>query len=66
MERQERDEWLRGVKAIADFLGVSDRTVRRWIATAAAGFPVHRIGGRYAAHTAELRTWTAPAAKLAA
>lgn len=59
MHRQEeREEWLRGVKAIADFLGVTDRTVRRWI-VAAKGFPVHRVGGRYAAHTADLRAWTA-------
>lgn len=56
--QQAKDEWLRGVKAIADFLGVSDRTVKRWIASA-AGFPVHRVGGHYAAHTADLRTWTA-------
>lgn len=58
MQQAMKDEWLRGVKAIADFLGVSDRTVRRWIASA-AGFPVHRIGGRYAANTSELRRWTA-------
>lgn len=58
MQQATKDEWLRGVKAIADFLGVTDRTVRRWIASA-AGFPVHRVGGRYTAHTGELRAWTA-------
>ena len=61
-QAQAKEEWLRGVKAIADFLGVSDRTVKRWIASA-EGFPVHRIGGHYAANTADLRGWTARAGR---
>lgn len=65
MQQATKDEWLRGVKAIADFLGVSDRTVKRWIASA-AGFPVHRVGGHYTAHTGELRTWTARGGRVRA
>lgn len=55
-QAQAKEEWLRGVKAIADFLGVTDRTVRRWIC-GPKGFPIHRVGGRYTAHTADLREW---------
>lgn len=55
--QEEREEWLRGVKAIADFLGVSDRTVERWIVTDETDFPIYKCGGRWAAHTGDLRRW---------
>lgn len=48
---------LRGLKAIADFLEVSDRTVKRWIADG-RGVPVKRIGGRLRAYPGQLRAWT--------
>lgn len=59
-----KDGWLYGVKAIAGFLGVTERTVLRWMADRAMlsgpdGFPVHRVGGRWFAHPEELRRWTA-------
>lgn len=57
MQQATKDEWLRGVKAIADFLGVSDRTVERWIATDETDFPIYRCGGRWSAHTGDLRRW---------
>ncbi len=58
MNRQaEHEEWLRGIKAIADFLGVGDRTVKRWIATDETDFPIYRIGGRWSAHTGDLNRW---------
>lgn len=54
---QAKDEWLRGVKVIAAFLGVDERTVRRWVECGRPGFPICRVGGRWVAHTAELRAW---------
>lgn len=56
--QQAKDEWLRGVKAIAEFLGVTVRTVERWLVAGRADFPASRIGGRWVAHTADLREWT--------
>lgn len=61
-QAQAKDEWLRGVKCIADFLGVGERTVWRWMADVGTspeegGFPVYRVGGRWVAHTADLRRW---------
>jgi hypothetical protein len=57
MQQQAKDEWLRGVKCIADFLGVGERTVKRWLLTDQTDFPVSRIGGRWVAHTDDLRRW---------
>lgn len=61
--RNEPIEWLWGVKGIADFLLVGERTVERWIAsrgipgTAGHGFPVRRIGGRWGVAAADLDAW---------
>lgn len=49
--------WLYGVKAIADHLGVTDRTVRRWMKTR-PDFPARRVGGRIFALAEELEKWT--------
>lgn len=57
MEQAGKDEWLRGAKAIARFVGVDERTVFRWAGTGRPGFPICRVGGRWVAHTAELRAW---------
>jgi predicted transcriptional regulator len=62
MQQATKEEWLRGVKCIADFLGVDERTVRRWAKGRVRGFPIQRIGGRWVAHTGELRAWMNPAA----
>ncbi len=49
---------LEGVKAIAGFLGVTDRTVRRWCrARLVAGIPILKAGGRYFAFEGDLREW---------
>lgn len=48
---------LRGVKAIAEFLGVSDRTVERLLVTDQTEMPVSRIGGRWIADADDLRDW---------
>jgi predicted DNA-binding transcriptional regulator YafY len=54
----ERGKKLVGGKAIADFMGVTERTVQRWCRDrAAAGAPILKIGGRYAAFEADLRGW---------
>lgn len=50
--------WLFGVKAIAGFLGVSERTVKRWCQGQEPGFPSVRVGGRWGAHEDDLRKWT--------
>lgn len=57
-DNAERGKRLEGVKAIADFMGVTERTVHRWCAArVAAGIPILKIGGRYAAFEADLRGW---------
>lgn len=56
-QAQAKDEWLYGAKAIADFVGVTERTVRRWIADDEPGFPVLRGKGRWFAHSGDLRRW---------
>jgi len=49
---------LEGVKAIADHLGVAERTVRRWCrARRIAGVPIMKTGGRYFAFEGDLRDW---------
>jgi hypothetical protein len=49
---------LEGVKAIADFLGVTERTVRRWCrARLVADIPILRAGGRYFAFEGDLQEW---------
>lgn len=50
-------EEVRGVKAIADALGVSDRTVARWLEDGGRGLPVKRIGGRWRGERGQLRAW---------
>lgn len=61
MKDQNKPEWLYGVKAIAGFLGVTERTVYRLLAGGGDAFPVHRVGGRWFAHPDDLRRWTAGA-----
>ena len=62
--RKEPVELVVGVKGLADWLLVGERTVGRWIAsrrlpgTAGFGFPAKRIGGRWVAAPAELDAWT--------
>jgi hypothetical protein len=46
---------LRGWKAIADFLDVSERTARRWAQV--AGLPFYEVFGRVEAKSAELAEW---------
>lgn len=46
---------LRGWKAIADFLGVAERTARRW--GQYAGLPFYEMFGRVEAKSAELEAW---------
>lgn len=61
----ERGRKLEGVKAIADFMGVTERTVRRWCAArrlGSAGAPILKVGGRYLAFEADLRGWAEQAA----
>ncbi len=53
----ETEAWLVGVKSIAGFLNVSDRTLERWLVADEGDLPVYRNGGRWAAHPAELRRW---------
>jgi hypothetical protein len=49
---------LEGVKAIADFVGVTERTVRRWCrARVVAGVPILKAGGRYFAFEGDLVEW---------
>lgn len=62
MQQATKEEWLRGVKCIADFLGVDESTVRRWAKARKQDFPVRRFGGRWVAHTGELRAWMGRAA----
>lgn len=52
-----KDGWIYGVKAIADFLGVGDRTLKRWLQAGEQGLPVFKIGGRWGAHPEDLRRW---------
>ena len=49
---------LVGVKAIADCVGVTERTVRRWCRSRlVVGIPILKAGGRYFAFEADLRAW---------
>ncbi|NBZ87900.1 helix-turn-helix transcriptional regulator [Stagnihabitans tardus] len=48
---------LEGVKRIADFLGVDESTVRRWIKNPKRGAPIRKLGGRYFAWEADLVNW---------
>lgn len=47
---------LYGVKAIADHLGVSARTVERWISRG-LDVPIMMVGGRYVAYPEDLAQW---------
>ncbi|MDO8983771.1 hypothetical protein [Cypionkella sp.] len=59
-DNAERGKRLEGVKAIAAFMGVTDRTVRRWCCgRLVAGVPILKAGGRYFAFEADLRAWVA-------
>jgi predicted site-specific integrase-resolvase len=46
-----------GVKAISGFVGVSDRTLGRWLVDGGADFPVYKLGGRWAADSDDLARW---------
>lgn len=52
-----KDQWIYGVKAIAGFLGVSERTMKRWLVEDETDLPVTKIGGRWSAHPDDLRRW---------
>ena len=50
------DEWLIGLRAIAAFMGRSDRTIRRWIND--HGFPAGVIpSGHWIASKQSIRDW---------
>lgn len=51
-----RSQYIVGLKAIADHLGVSTKTIRRWVAS--SGFPLRRIpGGGVIARRDEIGRW---------
>lgn len=55
---QGRGRVLEGVKSIAAFVGVSERTVHRWCAERCErGIPIRKIGGRYVAYEQDLEAW---------
>lgn len=55
-----KQAWIYGRKAIAGFLGVSERTVARWLeGPEELNFPALRVGGRWAAHPDQLARWMA-------
>jgi hypothetical protein len=50
--------WIYGVKAIAGHVGVSERTVARWLDEPEVfDFPALRVGGRWAVHPDQLARW---------
>lgn len=53
----EPDCRLIGAERIAHELGVSARTVKRWVRNPQIDIPVTKIGGRYSAFLADLRNW---------
>lgn len=54
---------LEGVKQIADWARVSERTVRRWcVVRAKQQIPILKVGGRYMAYEADLAAWIAKGA----
>jgi hypothetical protein len=55
-----KQAWIYGRKAIAGYLGVSERTVARWLdEPEVADFPAIKIGGRWAAHPDQMARWMA-------
>jgi len=50
-----RDGWLTGWKAIADYVGVSPRTLCNW--SRHGTFPVRNLHGKVVALPLELDTW---------
>ena len=50
-----RDGWLTGWKAIADYVGVSPRTLCNW--SRHGTFPVRTLHGKVVALPLELDTW---------
>jgi hypothetical protein len=48
---------LWGQPAIGRALGVSDDTIRRWLADPAIGLPVRKVGGRWFGLRSELEAW---------
>jgi hypothetical protein len=51
------DKWVCGLKAIGAALGVTGRTVQRWIAAETYNLPVRRFRGRWRARAADLEMW---------
>ena len=51
----ERPRPLHGMKAICDYLGVSENTVRKYIKE--EGLPVGRIGGSMVSDEEKIDTW---------
>lgn len=56
-ENAERGKKLMGVKEIADFLGVNESTIWRWLRDPKRGAPIRKVGGRYYALDADLLAW---------
>ena len=55
---QEPFKRLEGVKQIANWAKVSERTVHRWCEVRAEKhIPILKIGGRYVAYEADLAAW---------
>lgn len=55
--KTENGKKLMGVKAIAAFLNVDERTVRRWCGDPNRGAPVRKVAGRYFAFETDLTKW---------
>ena len=49
---------IEGVKGIAAFLGVSERSVWRWVRDPERAAPIRKVGGRHFAFEDELEAWT--------
>ena len=45
-----------GIQAVADFLGISTKTIHRWIA-GAEKFPVYRVGRQLRFRLTEIERW---------
>jgi len=52
-----RELTLIGLKAIADYLGRSPRTIYNWIQDQAQGFPAQKVGGMWEARSVDLDAW---------
>lgn len=56
-QKSEKNEWIYGVKAMAAFVGVSRRTLERWLADESSGFPARKHGGGWFGVSDEIRGW---------